>query len=1002
MLKKVSGIYISICLILVIGTLALFGWFTDSLIYTRYVMNLPQMQVNTATCFLLLGIASLGIYNGLTRLGTGLAGLSLLISGLTVFEYLTGFSLGIDTFFFTPLNTGDLFPGRMASNTAICFVALSLHVIMRYQCDQKSSVVCVTMLSLLLIPASLASYSGIGYIFGLEPELGRGYLARMSIPTTLSFLFFCVMAVGELKKQQLKELKHSLSYLALLIVLVSIVIWQALIHYEVQRAISYTQETLHNLNSALSLQYESTKTALQRMTRRWELANGTAKELWQEDALNYVNDQPWYQALEWADSQGVVRWVVPEAGNEKAIDLDLISEPHRRALLENARLTKQVQLSSPIELMQGGRGWLMVFPIILKNGQFDGYMLGVFKLNTFFDHVIEQGYREYFHVSAFYDEQAVYASESDFLNFSGSIEIHQPWLPGYQIQLRTKPVELAKFRTPIPHFALLIGLALSILVSIALFYWNRANGHLASLSRQRRRLSESLLIQKAFIENLGEAVVVIDEKGRIKEFTPAAQKLFGYKAEDVIGQPVNMLMPADVAQVHNDYLSLFVPDSPASVLGRTRQLFAKTKDGNLVPVDIVVTNVVLEQKRLFLALIRDISELLNYQNELQRQTDMAREASRVKSEFVANMSHEIRTPLNGIMGTLQILQRDISDDNHASFIDKALFSARSLLTIINDILDFSKIEAKKLSLEAIEFSGIQVMESVMSDLLPVARTKDIGLRKKVAENYHDGWIGDPVRVRQILLNIVSNAVKFTEYGEVSVELSMTTTAGYPQLCFTVRDTGIGMNEEAVASLFERFSQADHSTTRKFGGTGLGMAITQTLTQMMQGKIDVISTPGKGSVFKVLLPLEKAAVEPVQTNKTETIKQPDLQGKRILIAEDNEINREVIFSMLAPTNAKILFAENGRIAIEAASAYQFDLVLMDIHMPEMDGEQACLILKKQFPLLPVIAVTADVMEQNIMHYKEVGFDGQLAKPIEMQHLYDLLISVLLTTDGQLRV
>ena len=390
--------------------------------------------------------------------------------------------------------------------------------------------------------------------------------------------------------------------------------------------------------------------------------------------------------------------------------------------------------------------------------------------------------------------------------------------------------------------------------------------------------------------------------------------------------------------------------------------------------------------------LRDITEDKIQEARLKRAKVTAENASRAKSEFLANMSHEIRTPMNGILGTLQLLSREEIKQAHAELISRAIYSSKTLLTIINDILDYSKVEANKLTLESSDFSIMELAKSVESDLSGEVNKKNISLVSVCDDNFIDGWQGDPVRVRQILLNVVSNAVKFTEHGSVTVKLGQVNYKNIPSLFIEVLDNGIGMSDEVQHQIFERFTQADSSSIRKFGGTGLGMAITASLVELMQGKIELSSKLGKGTRVSVILPLPQIEL-PERIAKATLNTTPNLRGKRILVAEDNEINQYIIAAMLEQTGADLDFAANGEIAVQSCKDKQFDLVLMDIQMPVMDGVEAFKYIKQTNSQLPIMAITANTMPDDVKSYLELGFVSHLAKPVIIEKLYDELTVLL---------
>jgi signal transduction histidine kinase len=379
-------------------------------------------------------------------------------------------------------------------------------------------------------------------------------------------------------------------------------------------------------------------------------------------------------------------------------------------------------------------------------------------------------------------------------------------------------------------------------------------------------------------------------------------------------------------------------------------------------------------------------EVIALQNDaLQIEKLNAESASKAKSDFVSNMSHEIRTPLNGIYGSLQLLKQESLSKKGIELVDNAISSGQSLLVVINDILDFSKIEAGKLTLDVQPFDFSKLFETTVKNVQHIPKEKGLAFTWSI-QNMHMFWLGDDIRVKQVLINLLSNAFKFTEKGEVCILCEERLVSKVPNICIQISDTGIGMSESNQQTLFSRFEQQDSSITRKFGVTGIGLSIVQSLVHLMGGKISVKSSIGEGSSFTVLLPLEKT--EPVKEAVIE-IKAPDLTDRNILVVEDNRINQTIIKTMLAPCKANIILAENGIEAIEKHMTYKPDLIFMDIQMPVLDGISACQHIRVKDKVTPIIALTANLMTNDVEGYLTSGFNSHVAKPTEQTKVFEVL-------------
>mgnify|MGYP000305890012 CR=1 FL=1 len=387
--------------------------------------------------------------------------------------------------------------------------------------------------------------------------------------------------------------------------------------------------------------------------------------------------------------------------------------------------------------------------------------------------------------------------------------------------------------------------------------------------------------------------------------------------------------------------------------------------------------------------LTDITQSKQQSSALEKALQEAKGANIAKSDFLANMSHEIRTPMNGVLGSLQILKQENLSESSKDLVEMGITSSNALLTIINDILDLSKIESNNISLESLPTNITTLTKSIVSELSFLSEQKNIGLALNIKEDFHTYWLVDPVRLRQIVLNLMSNAIKFTLKGEVNISLR----EQYESLIVEITDTGIGISKSQIKKLFNRFEQADATTTRNFGGTGLGLSISKQLANLMGGEIVVTSKENIGSTFTVTLPLKKTEVTSNEDSQLTEIKAPNAEGLNILLAEDNRINQKVFNAIVKPTKATIRIASDGVKAVDEVATLLPDVIFMDIQMPNMDGIQACEIIKDLHPGIPIIALTANVMAHDIEKYKQTGFDHCLGKPVNLQEVYALLQQLL---------
>ncbi len=396
----------------------------------------------------------------------------------------------------------------------------------------------------------------------------------------------------------------------------------------------------------------------------------------------------------------------------------------------------------------------------------------------------------------------------------------------------------------------------------------------------------------------------------------------------------------------------------------------------------------------------DITERKAHERELEEKRLEAEAANIAKSQFLATMSHEIRTPMNGVLGMLDVVLKSSLTSEQRDHLDIARTSGRSLLRVLNDILDFSKLEAGAVNIECVPYSPRRVIDQVADLLRPRAEENALKLVIEKSEKIPELIYGDPTRLRQVLINLISNAIKFTESGSVEISAAFKDGCDLDRLLITVRDTGIGISEDTKLKLFNPFAQADSSTTRRFGGTGLGLTICKQLIELMDGEIGVESVEGKGSAFWIAIPIcerEGCFAKGYAADDAETAIEfmRNAPSMRILAADDHPVNQQVLKLFLTAAGHEAIIVENGREALQALNGNIFDAIIMDIEMPVMDGVAATRAIRSRAGPdrdTPIIAVTANALEGDREKYLSAGMDDYVSKPFDIQNLQAVLSRV----------
>ncbi len=557
-------------------------------------------------------------------------------------------------------------------------------------------------------------------------------------------------------------------------------------------------------------------------------------------------------------------------------------------------------------------------------------------------------------------------------------------------------------------FGLLLSAAAASLVSVL----HRRREKLEQLVMKRSsELQERSADLKAITDSAFDAIVMMDALGHVSYWNPAAERILGYTSSEVIGQDLHgLIVPARYRDGFNAGFLRFQQTGQGAALGKTHDLEAIHKDGQEIPVQISLSAIETNGAWHAVGILRDTTERKFADEALRQATARASEqaakaelANQAKSEFLANMSHEIRTPMNGVIGmTEQLLDSALtSQQRHCAEVIRD--SSEALLNLINGILDLSKVEAGKLDLEVLDFDISAVFNHLTRIFAQQARNKGLEFITTIDPDVPRALRGDPGRLRQVLVNLAGNAVKFTATGVVTVRVGLADAAlGAIGLRFVVSDTGIGIAADKQALLFEKFSQADVSTTRHYGGSGLGLAISKQLVQLMGGDIGVESTEGHGTSFWFTLPLAQSLSltqlnpNPLQPTAPAIGKLPTWQGLRALLAllaEDNIINQKVAVGFLQKLGLRVDVVGNGSDACQALTSEVYDVVFMDLQMPVMDGLDATRLLRSSQatinPGLPVIAMTANAMVGARQQCLEAGMNDYITKPVTTRSLAHVL-------------
>jgi len=524
------------------------------------------------------------------------------------------------------------------------------------------------------------------------------------------------------------------------------------------------------------------------------------------------------------------------------------------------------------------------------------------------------------------------------------------------------------------------------------------------LTRQAAELRESQALMASIVETAPDAIVTIDHLSRVLEFNPAAEGIFGYSKGEVVGRRLDgLIIPPAARKAHNDGLAQYLATSEGRAIGRRIEVTSINACGTEFPAELTINPVNRQGlPPLFVGFIRDITARKIAEESLRDAAQTAQAASRAKSEFLANMSHEIRTPMNGVIGMTELALDTELTSRQREYLGLVKSSADSLLTVINDILDFSKIEAGKLSLHQVPFALRAALDETLQALALRAHTKGLELACRIGLDVPDALIGDSGRLRQVLVNLIGNAIKFTERGEVIAGVAVE-NAGSDEVTLrvAVADTGIGIPADKLRTIFQPFEQADGSTTRRFGGTGLGLTISAKLVELMGGRIWIESEPGVGSTVWFTA---KLGVQSHDASCRSEPNLPQLEGLPVLIVDDNATNRLILKEVLTSWGARPIALDCGPVALDAlrsaaARGEPIPIALVDGMMPEMDGLDLAEHIRSEpwIAAVRLLLLTSAGQPEDMTRCRALKISACLTKPVRQSELFDAVMKAMAPWD-----